>query len=231
MRNTYLPASHTALLTGQAVTESTTPEPATEFAVGDRVSFPSVPGVLGATSRHGVVTDPDHDADDASFGVRCTDGNYVDTVFYFRPDQVTRDTAPEPGETENDQLRSELEALKTRYADQCEATRDAHAAWEAEIAKLGELLIQAANDHDLCGELDEYVSEANRFLTYTLPTRTREYTVTRTVTYQEVVTVTATDNDDALYQASESSDWERDDYSTDVEPDGKWEVRGRFEEV
>ncbi|MDP8971199.1 MAG: hypothetical protein M3N52_12040 [Actinomycetota bacterium] len=94
-------------------------------------------------------------------------------------------------------LRARTDKLEEMFAQ----VQDAKRAHCADVALIGEKLIEEANDRGWCAEFDTIVGELNQALHVELPARKREYQVAVTVTVW--ATVTAANEDDAIEQARE----------------------------
>ena len=118
-----------------------------------------------------------------------------------------------------------LETDRKFFSDRLVQNRAEH---RADIARIGERLIEEATDRDWCYEDDEIIDELNRHLTVELPGREREYTVT--VNVQVEFRVDARDEDGARSAAYDiARRMERDLDSNDGvvsnwDSDDSWEV-------
>lgn len=98
------------------------------------------------------------------------------------------------------QYRDRIDTL-TGMVDRAQAdlsrSRTQHAT---DVALIGEALMSEASARSWCSEYDEVVDALNGRLTISLPTRTQDYTVEVQVTL--TLSVTATDEEDAVEEAS-----------------------------
>jgi hypothetical protein len=86
-------------------------------------------------------------------------------------------TALAAGQAQAEQLRRDVADAERRHRD--------------DIAVIGERLIQEANDRDWCQTYDDIVDELNEKLTFELPLRERDFTVTALVELRLAVTATS----------------------------------------
>lgn len=75
-------------------------------------------------------------------------------------------------------------------------TRDRR--WIQDIDYIGEQLIIAADNHDLCGIYDSLIERINEKLRYPLASREKEWLVTQTYRVTRVSTITARSAEDAM---------------------------------
>jgi len=94
--------------------------------------------------------------------------------------------------------RAEIEAER-------QAAREARETHRQEIALIGDQLIEAANDNDLCEQFDRFVEKVNSQITVELPTRAKEYEVEIHITTTLSIPVTAS-SADAAENSIDSSD-------------------------
>lgn len=77
-------------------------------------------------------------------------------------------------------MKPMLEEMQRTLAERT-AERDlSSAAHKADIARIGEVMMEAAVDNDFCEDFDDYVDHLNDHLAYKLPTRKSDYIVRRT---------------------------------------------------
>lgn len=95
------------------------------------------------------------------------------------------------------ELRQEL-ARETERADRAErdlsALRDRH---RGDIALIGSVLMEEANDREWCDEYDRVIERLNDRLSVQLPVREKNHQVEISVTYRYDVQVLATDQEEA----------------------------------
>lgn len=94
--------------------------------------------------------------------------------------------------------RNRAEAGERSAAARADRSEENH---QADVAKIGAALLEAAERRDWCSEYDDLVDAVNRQLHCELPTRVAEYTVTYTVT---VTIEAARDESDARSQAGDA---------------------------
>lgn len=99
-------------------------------------------------------------------------------------------------ETSLAELHRKHDNLGNNYQAAC-------SAHEADIKRIGEAMMRAAEDHDWCEVFDDYVDELNKKLAFKLPTRTHEYIVRRTYLVTTEEKVTCRDEDEALIDSDE----------------------------
>lgn len=94
------------------------------------------------------------------------------------------------------ELLSKIDDLETRL-------RQAHANHELDIERIGERLMEEAENREWCSVYDEVINDLNRRLNVELPTREREFTVEVDVSGTVRVTVTTSTENDAIELARE----------------------------
>ena len=97
------------------------------------------------------------------------------------------------------ELRTRIAGLRETNATLMRRVEEARDLHRSDIATIGETLMDEADKREWCDEYDSIVQGLNRHLHVELPLRKREYTVT--VNVQVVITVEATDEDDARSEA------------------------------
>jgi len=106
-------------------------------------------------------------------------------------------------ERANAQLNERIAALeeqRRQYDNALQMERQRH---EQDIERIGERLIQEAEQRDWCSEFDRVVNELNGSLHISLPTRSQDYDVTLTYTVTVNWSVNARDEEAAISQAQE----------------------------
>lgn len=125
----------------------------------------------------------------------------------------TEATAAEIAEATETNLRIDLDDLRTltanqfaiitglqdRLSDESHRVASAEQCHRADVAMIGAALISEADDRQYCDEFDDVIDALNRRLTVPLPTRSRDFTVTGTVSVQ--CTVSARNEDEARASA------------------------------
>ena len=87
------------------------------------------------------------------------------------------------------------------YLEACTSITEARATHEKDVELIGQALIQEADERGWCDIYDAWIKKLNDKLYYDLPTREREYVVTRTFEVVVKVNVTAVNEDDAREKA------------------------------
>lgn len=108
------------------------------------------------------------------------------------------DTMPTPNDPTNEinNLQAQVQMLNERL----EKSMSDH---RSDIERIGEALIDEANERGWCSIYDEFVKNLNRSLTEELPVRRRSYDVDVTVTYTVTVTVSAVSEEEAEDEAAD----------------------------
>lgn len=106
--------------------------------------------------------------------------------------------------------------------------------WEKhnlDITRIGEALIQEAEDRDWCSAYDDFIEELNRSLTIELKTREKEYEVEVEVTQKRTQRVTITISANSESHARELIEDDPSNYYEEKICDYDWEVEDEDSEI
>lgn len=95
-------------------------------------------------------------------------------------------------------LQDTIDAANTTHRENLRIATSRH---RDDIARISEIMMQAAEDHNLCGVYDSTVAKINTDMFFPLEERSREYVVTFTATVTLTTLVSAQSPNDATEQA------------------------------
>lgn len=164
-----------------------------EYIAGRQDASPSMVGKTGtvAVDQGTVMNFVEVDFDDRDTGRYCPFAENLRRITGTEPD--ARDKLIE------DQ-RAELLTLQRRL-------NDTRTKWAEEIERLGEAMIEAADEKDLCSDYDDFVDGVNNWLTNELPIRQHSYRVR--VEFVQYINVEARNEDAAINKARDEYDYGR----------------------
>lgn len=102
---------------------------------------------------------------------------------------------------------------------------------ERDIARIGEALIQEAEDRDWCSAYDDFVEELNRSLTIELKTREKEYEVEIEVTQKRTQRVTVTISANSEAHARELIEDDPSNYYEEKISDYDWDIEDEDSDI